>query len=82
MLHSNRTITIYQKNEVFNAVAYILIENNFSIHCSSSVIQNFRSHFEIKVLKYISSASHKIIFIINVGMGLEEVPEQLYVTEV
>lgn len=57
MFHGNGTINIYQKNKVFNALVYILIENYFSIHCSSHVIQNFKSHFEIKVLKRISVVS-------------------------
>lgn len=50
ILHKIKGITVawkqnyyhLPKNRVFNALAYILIENNFSIQCSSNVIQNFR----------------------------------------
>lgn len=46
MFHGNRTIKIYQKNKVFNIIAYILIENHLAyitLHTS----------FDIKILDLI-----------------------------
>ena len=40
MFQSNRTINIYQKHKGFNMRAYVLTENHFRLHYSSSVIQN------------------------------------------
>lgn len=51
MFHGNRTINIYQKNKVFNIIAYLLAANHFRLPYPSCVthISNFGSRFEITV---------------------------------